>query len=205
MRLLYVFVVCISTLPACVRYYKWGKQQFPQVDKRCTLEERISPYVRSADVYDEFQTVGKFDAMWFSDDARQCYIDAVAHRFGYSQKQKEVLVTQHHDEQRYAIVFYVLLSAVSTNGRPLLAASDKKATWSVVLIKDEKEYQAQTITSLDLDPELMTFFGKRYSQYRVAYKVTFARFDGHQDILGMSGSPVRLDFRSALYQVALSW
>lgn len=205
MRRLYVFVVCISTLPACVRYYKWGKEQFPQVDKRCSLEKQGTRYLRSADVFDEFQTIGKFDAVWFSEDARQCYIEAVARRFGYSQNQKDILITQHHDESRYKIVFYLLLSAASDSSRPLLSATDKRATWAAVLIKNGKEYQAQTITSLELDSEIMTFFGTRYSQHRVAYKVEFARFDGHQDILGTPDTALRLDLRSALYQVVLSW
>lgn len=202
MRLSYLSIMCIALLPACVRYYKWGKKQFTQVDKRCSIKERACTYIRSADVYDEFETVGKFDALWFSEDVQKLYNDAVTSRFGYSSEQKEVLQKQLRSDQAHTIIFYLLMAAPQERQRPLLAASDRKATWAAVLVCDGKEFQAKQIKCIDLEPELGSFFGERYTQYRTAYKIEFDRFSGGKDC---TMAKLQLSLRSASYSVNLCW
>jgi hypothetical protein len=196
----------LCLLSSCTRYYRWGKQQFTQVDKRAGDDQAVVSYLRSVDLYDEFQTVGMFDALWLSEEVRLHYIDQIAKRFALLDDKVAKMRKDALEENERLLSFYLVMTQNNDGILPELAARDAQATWAVVLRQDGKEYPVKTVTRVDLEPEYRQIFGKRYSRYRTAYKLDFNRYSSKMnDLFPTNERPLELVIRSAKYNVSFSW
>lgn len=206
MKRIVVCLLPLCLLTSCKRYYRWGKQQFTQVDKRACEAKDMTSYLRSVDLYDEFQTVGMFDVLWLSDDVRLHHVDQIADRFALPADKIATMRKDVLQENEQRLVFYLLMTQENDGIVPQLAARDAQAMWAVALCRDGQEYPVKQVTRVDLEPEWRQIFGKRYSRYRNAYKLVFNRYTPKMDdLLPTDTSRLELVIRSTKYNVNFCW
>lgn len=189
----------IMLLPGCGRIIDWGKRSFAQ-----TPTEEIDPaiarnYIRSAVAYDQIATAGKFDALWLSDEVRKTYSQLLAKKFGRTEEQQKASLRRQLEENKHFITFYVL----SLYEHPL---GDPTSEWAVFLRIDDKNYAPIEVKSVELSPEYIFMFGKRYTRFRVPYSVKFdARTIEDEPIINDDTQKLSLHFRSVNKKVTMTW
>lgn len=208
----YIPLFLLAVLPGCTRYYEWGKQHFVQAEKRPIVNNSVDPYVQRAIVYDQFQTVGMFDVLFYADPVRAHYEQQVQDRFGTLPGKavtnlptggSRVQDTATDTKEAKELVFYVMLSIVDDLMHPLLSADNTEALWTPMLSVNGQLCRAALVKKVTLEPELKRFFGPIDDRYRVTYKVVFARFDDAG--VDRSAQPLQLLLQSAQYKVAFAW
>ncbi len=84
--------VLLCGLSGCGRVADWATQTF---DQGKTIDNALGfakSYVKSVVVYDQFTTVGMFDALWLSDEVRTAYANAYAMRRGKPEEFKNTVL-----------------------------------------------------------------------------------------------------------------
>jgi len=169
-------VVMILMLPGCGRMIDWGKRTFiqtPVVDADSTIAQE---YIRSVTSYDELSTRARFDALWLSDDVRINYVDLYALKFGKTEEQKKIFLRRQLEENNHFISFYVL----SLYEHPL---GDTGSEWTLFLTIDDKNYSPIEVKVVELSPEYIHIFGKKYNRFKVPYSVKFDAKDINDNFL----------------------
>ena len=82
-----LLILLVLSFSGCSRYISWGKEIFNQGEKLDTYASAVQPYIRSGRVYDQFTTLGNFDAMWLADPVRRAYARSYARKRGYTREQ----------------------------------------------------------------------------------------------------------------------
>ncbi|MGB8366984.1 MAG: hypothetical protein WCD44_01365 [Candidatus Babeliales bacterium] len=190
------FVYCLCS---CGKLVKWGESNFYQGEELLTEQPIVQQYIRSTTVYDQFTTCAIFDALWLSDEVRGAYADLYAVRYGKNEEQKKVFLRRQLEENRHFITFYVL----SLYEVPL---GDSTAEWSLFLNIDNENYIPTEIKSIDLAPEYIEFFGKKFTRFKVAYQVKFDAQDIEDNLLlSPDVGKFSLCFRSVNKGTKLTW
>ncbi len=197
-----VWVICIVgavMLPGCGRVVDWVRDTF---DQGSPLEQELTIVrndMRVARVYEQFTTLGKFDALWLSDAVRTAYVDVHARKHGLDDERKTALLRRQLAENNHYITFYVL-GLVESN------LTDEYSDWSLFLQVDGNHFTPVEIKSIDLSPEYQLFFGKRLNTFKVAYSVKFNAKDISDTLLiGSDTDEITLYFRSTRKETAMRW
>lgn len=194
-----IYCAVALLLPGCGRIIDWGKKSFVQVPVR-ELDPTIQRmYIRSATAYDQVATRGKFDVLWLSDDVRTMFSQLLATKFGRTEEQKKAFLRRQLEENKHFIAFYVL----SLHEHPL---GDPTSDWTVFLSIDGKNYAPIEIKSVDLPPEYIFIFGKKYTRFRVPYSVKFdARTIEDLPLIDDTTQSISLYFRSVDKELVMTW
>ncbi len=196
-----VFVACIMLLllPSCGRVVDWVEDSFKQVpllDTRCGISEK---YNKSITLYDQLTTKAKFDVLWLADEVRFLYIDLLALKFGKTAEQKKTLLRRQLEENNHFITFYVL----SLYEVPL---GDSMSQWAIFLQIDGKNYAPIEIKNVELSPEYVCLFGKKFNRFKVPYSVKFdAKSIDDVPLLTDATREMKLYFRSTTNEVVFGW
>lgn len=190
---------CILILPGCGRIVDWAKESFYQGQDLNDYKTAPREFLRSITVYDQFETVGMFDALWLSDPVRTAYAQLYSCRQGKSSEHEKAFLRRQLEENKHYIVFYVL----SLYSKPLDA---EDALWSLFLDVDGSRYVPTEIKAVELAPEYKFFFGKRFSKFKVPYLIRFNVCDiENKPIITEGTQIVRLIFRSVEKEAELLW
>lgn len=191
--------VLICLLPGCGRVFDWVEDSFNQgtnLDQYTKVPQR---YLRSITVYQQFTTIGMFDALWLSDAVRTAYVDLYALKHGKNDEQKKFFLRRQLEENNHFLSFYVL----SLYENPLNSLDTK---WSLFLMVDDKIYSPIEIKVVELNPEYILFFGKRYSRFKIPYLVKFNAKDMDSNfIVSDTTKTISLCFRSVSKEDLLTW
>ncbi|HSW74122.1 MAG TPA: hypothetical protein VLG71_03110 [Candidatus Limnocylindria bacterium] len=198
---MHMVVLCITalTLTGCGRILDWTKDSFYQ-GQDMAQNKLPRTYTRSIVVYDQFETVGMFDALWLSDEVRMAYTDVWALKFGKNEERKQAFLRRQLEENRHFIMFYVLsLQNIIIN--------DARGDWSVFLQIDDQNYTPIELTVLEeLDFIYKSFFGPRCNRFKDVYLVKFDARDADENpIITETTKAIRLFFRSTKKQALLEW
>lgn len=191
--------IVIAFLPGCGRIIDWTKKSFAQ-----TSTDEINPtiqkhYIRSVSLYDQITTVGKFDALWLSDEIRKLYSQLLAKKFGRTDEQQKASLRRQLEENKHFIVFYVL----SLHEYPL---GDPTSEWAVFLSINDKNYSPIEIKSVELTPEYIFILGKKYNRFRVPYSIKFdARTIEDEPLITENTKTISLCFRSVNREAIMTW
>jgi hypothetical protein len=189
------------TMPGC-RMSDWGLSHFEQGDVRQTPKEMVLAHVRSAKIYDEFTTVGIFDALWLSDAVLVANADARAAKFAQDPEARDAYLTQQRIDNASFISFYVV-SYMPNNSYPL---ADKQSLWSAILLVGDKRYEPLSVQSVDLSPEYLFFLDKILNRHKMVYLVKFARNDKQgKSILSSDTDAMKLWMSTVDRSVNLVW
>ncbi|MBI2352950.1 hypothetical protein HYV11_01755 [Candidatus Dependentiae bacterium] len=213
------FIQCIFFVTGCNKVVDWGKDNFKQANRyEEFLVKRMTPYLRSVMVYDQFSTIADFSAIFLTDAARMVYVDYYAQRHILS-KEKETMMRQRLlNENKYHISFYIIGSQSETfyvNNRALFTGryhkhhtllGEKDAEWQVALRVKNRQYAPDSIRVVELPIEFQHFFGVKYSQFKSIYLVKFDALDAQDHaILSSSRQTVTLELTSSRYKSSLIW
>jgi len=195
-----LLIAIIILLPGCsCRIVNWAQDTFYQ---GCDLNDfRTIPqqFLRYVMVYDQFETRGIFDAIWLAPSVRAAYSRLYSCKRGKSMDHEKAFLRRQLEENNHYIDFYVL----SLYDKPL---DSDDSMWTLFLEIDCERYTPAEIKAVDLDPEYTFFFGKRFSKFRVPYRVRFNAKD-LDNVLLIDGhtKSISLVFRSVEKEVALTW
>lgn len=195
----YLLLASLIVLPGCNKLIDYGSDTFNQVQKLDPHRDEAQKYLLSVTAYDQLSTVAKFDALWLSDDVRKVYSDLYALRNGKSDEQKMIFFRRQLEENYHFITFYVL----STYERPLGILNGE---WSLVLRIKDSYYLPIEVKSIELAPEYIYIFGKKYNRFKTAYSVRFDAKDINDQLLIDEDTPsLMLNFRTVDKDVVLAW
>jgi len=196
----FYFLVMISFLSGCgTRITDWAKDM---VNQGTTLPDwvvSVRPFVKSVSLYDQFDTVAMFDALWLADPVKIVYSEVYARKHGKSNEQYDVFVRRQLAENEHYILFYVLsLYDISLR--------EKESSWSMFLEIDDQRFTPVEIKTIEIAPEYKAMFGDCFTRFKVPYQVKFTA----RDIESMSHitsetKMISLVFRSVDKEVRLTW
>lgn len=202
--LLKIHNVCIVTitlflLPGCGRVVDWGKKTFIQAPSMNASIAQAQKYIRSVTVYDQLTTSARFEALWLSDEVRTNYAYLFALKFGKTEEQKKTFLRRQLEENNHFISFYVL----SLHDYPL---GDVHSEWTLFLDINGKHYAPIEIKAVELSPEYMYIFGKKYNRFKVPYSVKFDAKDiNDQFLITPETAKITLYCRSLGSEVTFVW
>jgi hypothetical protein len=196
---IYGMLCALLLLPSCGKIIDWGKNSFVQAPSLDFDRSVAEKYSKSVVAYDQLTTLAYFDALWLSDDVRIAYADLFALKFGKTEEQKNTFLRRQLEENNHFMAFYVL----SLYEYPL---GDPMSAWTVFLKIDDKNYAPIELKAVDLSPEYVYLFGKKYSRFKVAYSIKFDAKDiEDQFLITPETKEIKLYFRSINKEVSLAW
>jgi|SRR5581483_6138292 len=195
----YFLCVLLLLLPGCGRMVDWMKDSFQQIPFLDTQCDTVEKYSKSITLYDQLTTKAKFDVMWLADEVRALYVDLFALKFGKTIEQKKTLLRRQLEENNHFISFYVL----SLYEVPL---GDSLSEWALFLQINDKNYAPIEIKTVELSPEYMCMFGKKFNRFKVAYSVKFDAKDiDDMPLINEHVHAMKLFFRSTTKEVVFEW
>lgn len=213
------FIQFIAFTSGCNKIVEWGKENFKQTERyNDGIVKHMVPYIRSAIVYNQLETIADFTAMFLTDSARMLYVDYYINKHTIT-KEKEAIIRQRLlNENKYYVSFYVVCSQSEHSypdnmslftGRYYKNATmlgEKDSEWEVSLHVDGKDFVPDSIRVVELPIEYQHFLGAHYSQFKSIYLVKFDALDDQDHEILTSGShAITLKFSSARYKTELHW
>jgi hypothetical protein len=178
-KFLFVYLFLIIIFPGCSqRLINWGKKRLNQGCKIENYECLAYQYIRTTKVYDQFRTMGIFNAMWLSDIVRKAYVNVHCQKFVLSEDVYRNLIELEESKNKKTIAFYILVWYPRWCG----AEFDKpNSRWLVFLKVGDKAYTPRIIKRIELPCEYVIFFNKLYNNFKRSYYVEFDALDDHGD------------------------
>jgi len=192
-------VIVLLLLPSCGRVIDWGSRTFEQAPTLHSSITKAQKYIRSVTTYDQLTTRARFDVLWLSDEARMNYADLFASKFGKTEEQKKIFLRRQLEENNHFIAFYVL----SLYDHPL---GDSSSNWTLFLEIDGKFYAPIEIKTIEISPEYIYIFGKKYNRFKVPYSVKFDAKDiNDQFLITDETEKITLHCRAIDTEVQFMW
>lgn len=191
----FFLLALLLLLPGCGRVVDWMQDSFQQattLQAHCDVSEK---YSKSITVYDQFSTKAKFDVLWLSDEIRAMNVDLFSLKFGKTVEQKKTLLRRQLEENNHFISFYVLSLYEVPLGESLSA-------WGLFLRINDKNYSPIELKTVELSPEYMCLFGKKFNRFKVAYSVKFDAKDIEEmPLITENTKEMKLFFRSTMHEI----
>jgi hypothetical protein len=197
-NIIYIITMLVL-LPGCGRWVDWGNRTFEQTPTVNSPVAVAQKYIRSVTSYDQLTTTARFDVLWLSDDVRTNYADLYALKFAKTDEQKKTFLRRQLEENNHFISFYVM----SLYDQPL---GETNNDWNLFLTIDDKNYSPIEIKSVELAPEYMHIFGKKYNRFKVPYSVKFDAKDIDDNFLiTPETKKITLHCRTLKVDVTFEW
>ncbi|HJM68463.1 MAG TPA: hypothetical protein QGF02_00820 [Candidatus Babeliales bacterium] len=203
-----LLLVCLPLLLANCggRFVDWGKCQFNQ---GCDLPNNVNcvqDYIRSVRVYDEFTTLGIFNAIWLAPAVQNAALDTRALKYNLSNRDKKASSEAIIEDANKYVSFYMLAYQPRWLGSIF---GKKDSHWNMVLEIDGKRYEPLEIKRKeieDIDPIYLGYFRERLTRHKKIYFVRFAATEpGGKSLFTPETHEITLCVRSLSKQVALGW
>ncbi len=196
-------IACVGIvllLSGCGAVLDWGQKSFIQNEPLKTDRELVAKYIRSEVIYDQFNTQGKFVALWLNDEVRTEYAKLHGRARGSTPEQEAILVKRQLEEGKHFISFYVLSLADITLG-------ESDSEWHVFLkINDTMVIVPTDVKQVELPNEYKFYFGKHYSRFKVPYRVLFDAKDlEDRCLIDATTQTLRLVMRSIDREMSMVW
>ncbi len=195
--------LCISIflLPGC-RYRQWIDEAFYQGKKVENHAVAAQQYVRNLHIYDEFDTLAHFDALWLSDQVRSYYVCMYARKHCLTEERFKTALRRQLEENKHFISFYVL-AAIPDHG----LLGEKDSVWGICLrVNNDEEFRPKEIKIVELMPEYKLFFGPTWTVFKTAYLVKFDAYDDSGNkIITADTRSLELYFTSAKRTAMMRW
>jgi len=195
-----IIAAIVLLLPGCGRVFDWGSKSFNQVPPADPdLVTVAQEYIRSITTYDQLTTRARFDVLWLSDAVRKNYTNLFISKFGKTEEQRKTFLRRQIEENNHFISFYIL----SLYDYPL---GDPNSEWTLFLTIDGKNYAPIEIKTVELAPEYIYMFGKKYNRFKVPYSVKFDAKDiNDQPLITSETKNITLHCRSIASEVTFVW
>lgn len=187
-------------LPGCgCRVIDWTKSSFNQGRSLPDYYSTAQSYVRSVSLYDQFQTLAIFDALWVAQEVLGSYADLWALKNGkIDDEQKNFLQCQLAEHGPY-LTFYIL-SLYD------VALVHHQSSWSLLLEVDGRLFDPVELKAVELDSFYQLFFGRCCTRFKVPYKIKFCSVDSNgNEIVTAQTKQLSLIFRSVDKEGVMTW
>ncbi|OGB83109.1 hypothetical protein A3F66_05195 [candidate division TM6 bacterium RIFCSPHIGHO2_12_FULL_32_22] len=203
MKKLFSFILILFLLPGCSRrVINWGAKRFNQGCAVDNYECLTYQYIRSVKVYDQFRTMGIFNAMWLADTVRRAYVNVHACKYALPEDIYYNLLETEATKAKRTISFYMLVWYPKWCG----AEFDKpSARWIVYLKVGDRAYAPRCIKRVNLPCEYVLFFGRVMNNFKKSYYVEFDAFDPDGTEILSGNRDMVLCLRSYDKQTFLRW
>ncbi len=186
-------------LPGCGgNIVDWADETFSQGRINKDHENTVKPFLRGVRLYDQFDTLAIFDAIWLSDTVRTAYAQVYAKMMGKDEDAYIDFLRRELSANTYFVSFYVL----SQKSIPL---TDIPPSWVVHLEVDGKKYLPAEIKAVELAAEYLGFFGKRVNNHKEPYEIRFDRKDTEGIDILEGKRNIKLFFSSPRHYGVMSW
>ncbi len=186
-------------LPGCGgNIADWAEETFSQGRINKDHENTVKPFLKGLRLYDQFDTLAIFDAIWLSDTVRTAYAQVYAKMIGKGEDAYIDFLRRELNANTYFVSFYVL----SQKSIPL---TDLPPLWVLHLEIDGKKYLPASIKAVELAPEYLGFFGKRVNNHKEPYEVRFDRKDAEGNDILEGKRQIKLFFSSPRHYGVMSW
>jgi hypothetical protein len=193
-------------LSGCVPYQKIVKTEFPQGEREIKNRKIIGRNLRHDRILDEFSTDIEMDALWFSDEVRELYVDMVSRKEALDDASKNELLTSHLEKNDNELTFYVLVYTPEKHRSDL---NDKNPFWSMYLnMPDGQKRHMSSIKEIDivdLDPVVKELFGHHVTEHKRAFLTTFPVKAFSFNHVSSNDLKMELVFRSTKAWKPLTW
>lgn len=216
----------LSVLTGCLKTYQFVPTEFPQPQLKNDAQGVARECIRSANVYEQFETKALFDVLYYSKTASDAYASMHCKRRGKDDQAHADLLKSQADDQARSLTYYVLADIrdpIST------ALNEKNSPWSIFLTvplvqahddededKDEQKTSEQQkqpelklmpseVKEVDIEPEIRSIFGPRYSNFKTLYKVKFDRLDENGQPIVFPSDPLAIHLSSVNSECELHW
>ncbi len=176
----------------------WADDTFYQSQTYKEDEAVVKRYLKGIRLYDQFETVAIFDALWNSDEVRTVYSRLYAKVMGKDEESELAFLKRQLSADTYSIAFYVL----SPTSIPLTVTPP---TWVVYVEIDGKRYLPAEIKVAELPGEYVMFFGKRLTAHKQPYEVKFDRKDSEGNDILIGKKMIKLFFSNPRYFGSVGW
>jgi len=206
MRLLYL-CMCLPLLlvvTGCHRYATWATQTFTGGSRYEGQVPEAYPFLCSRTIYDQFQTIASFDALWLSLDVRNLFVDLWSVRRHLTDAERLNVATQQAHDFGHAISFYLLTPRSAENS--VATESSPLGKWAVSLAVDGVRYQPREVKMMDLSPEYKKIFGTSAIRFKQAYLIHFNVRDAQEkEIITPDTKKIELIISSESYYTTCGW
>ena len=186
-------------LPGCGgNIVDWADETFYQGKINKDHEKTVKPFLKGIRLYDQFDTLAIFDALWLSDTVRTAYAQVYAKMIGKDEEGYIDFLRRELSANTYFVSFYVL----SSKSIPL---TDIPPLWVVHLEVDGKKYLPAEIKAVELAAEYLGFFGKRVNNHKEPYEIRFDRKDAEGTDILEGKHEIKLFFSSPRHYGVMSW
>lgn len=197
------FFFFIMSFSGCYRYIYWAESIVCQGTKIETCFSVVQPYIRSARAYDQFTTLGLFDALWINKQVLQAYACAYNSKYGLNAQEYDEFLEKQYEEFSPYISFY-LLAVIPGNVGFLL--TEENPQWIVQLKINNNFYSPAKIKLVELSHEFRYFFGKYLTVFKKQYLVQFNAYDENNNPVLFPGvSTIELVLRRVGYETSICW
>lgn len=161
-------------LPGCVKYYELSTTEFNQGSEVTQKTLLTKNFVRSIKLYDQFETVASFDALWLSPDVRSSYAKRFCSKRGKDDATLQAIENRQLEETNHWVGFYVLADIRTKHN---ISLNEKNAAWTFYLtINDKIKVDPISIKEVELEPEYQEIFGHRFNNFKTAYLMKFPAY-----------------------------
>jgi hypothetical protein len=188
----------------CVPYYKLLRREFPQ-----GTPDTIDPHLTKANLktgraYNQFSTDLLVDALLLSPSVRTVYAQRFTRSHAYDHNAYYALLEKQKAEAYQQIGFYIVLEA-PTYEKASLDGNDP--LWKLALnLPNGKTIMPRVIKEVELEPEIAAFFGKRWSEFKKSYYVSFSHpYPSQKAPFAFYYAPFSLTFTSPTRSITLEW
>lgn len=186
-------------LPGCGgNIVDWADETFYQGKMNKDHEKTVKPFLKGIRLYDQFDTLAIFDAIWLSDTVRTAYAQVYAKMIGKDENAYIDFLRRELSANAYFVSFYVL----SLKSIPL---TDIPPSWVVHLEVDGKKYLPAEIKAVELAAEYLGFFGKRVNNHKEPYEIRFDRKDVEGNDILEGKHEIKLFFSSPRHYGVMTW
>ena len=168
---IFLFAPVLMLFPSCIKYYELSKQEFPQGKEYKDEREVVANNLKTASIYDEFETRAIFDVLWLSDETRETYVDLHCKKRGKDKQAKQALLRRQLEDNKHWTTFYILSDV---RDKTHVSLTDKNSLWSLYLTTtDGQKITPVSIKESEVEPEYQSLFGPRFNSFKRAYMVKF--------------------------------
>lgn len=161
-------------------------------------QKKINNYFKNLSLYDQFETVGKFDILWLSDEIKSVMSDMHVQMLGKDQEVRNNFFRREIKENSEYITFYVLANHD-------ISLVDQPCAWHMYIDIDGKHYFPTNVKMLEITGYLKKLLGKRYTIHKDVYQVQFARQTNEGEDIFIGAQSMKLYFNGISHYGYVEW
>lgn len=179
---------------------KWKEETFNQAHSYHSAEKEmiVRSYLRSLSLYDQFETVALFDALWVSDEVKTLLSDIHVQLLGKSREVRNNFLRRQLKDNSEYVTFYVLT-------QHHIALGDAAAPWHLHLATDGNSYSPISVKLTELSPEYKVVLGKKITPHKDIYEVKFLRKNSKGKDILEEGKDIQLFFNGLHHYGVIKW